>query len=99
MTSVSVSVYEPIDPQDLKDFALLNLQGIPRSKAANIFLIQAVSFASIVEGPIEACIIANCPEKELPSATDPRWQWYLTEPEALEMMRVLVEAIAKQTPT
>jgi hypothetical protein len=93
---VTEKIYEPIDPQDLKDFALLNLQGIPRSKAAKIFLIQAVSFALIVDGPIEACIIANCHEKELPSATDPRWQWYLTEAEALEMMRVLVEAIGKQ---
>ena len=92
------TVYEPIDPQDLKDFALLYSSGIPRSKPAKIFLIQAISFALIVDGPIEACIIANCPEKDRPSSDDPRWDWHLTEAESLEMMRLLLDAIADETP-
>ncbi len=94
-----MKIYELIDPQDLRDFALLNSQGIPRSKAAKIFLIQAVSFALIVDGPIEASVIANCPEKPKPSDDDPRWDWYLTEAESLKMMRVLLDAIASETPT
>ncbi len=91
-------IYEPIDSQDLKNFALLCSSGVPRSKAAKIFLIQAVSFALIVEGPIEACIIANCPQKNRPSSDDPRWDWYLTEAESLEMMRLLLDAITDETP-
>lgn len=91
-------IYEPIDSQDLKDFALLNLQGIPRSKATKIFLIQAVSFALIVEGPIEACVIANCPEKDRPSGDDPRWQWCLTESESLEMIQLLLDSMTNQKP-
>ncbi len=92
------TIYEPIDPQDLKDFALLNSSGVPRSKAAKIFLIQAVSFALIVEGPVEACVIVNCPEKNRLSKDDPRWDWYLTEAESLEMMRLLLDAIADEAP-
>lgn len=92
------TIYEPIHPQDLKDFALLNLSGVSRSKAAKIFLIQAISFALIVQGPIEACVIANCPKKPRPSGDDPRWDWRLTETESLEMIRVLLDSIASETP-
>ena len=87
-------IYEPINPQDLKDFALLCSSGSPRSRAAKIFLIQAVSFALIVDGPIEASVIANCSEKSKPSKDDSRWDWHLTEAESLEMIRLLLDSIA-----
>lgn len=91
------TIYEPIDSHDLKDFALLDLQGTPRSKPFKLFLIQAISYALIVEGPIEAFLIANYPEQFRPSSNDPRWDWHLTEAESLEMMRLLLDTI-QETP-
>lgn len=91
------TICEPIDSHDLKGFALLDLQGAPRSKLFKLFLIQAISYALIVEGPIEAFLVANAPQQPRPSGDDPRWDWRLTEAESLEMMRFLLDTI-QETP-
>ena len=89
------TIYEPIDPHDLKDFALFNSRGTSRSKLSKLLLIQAISYALLVKGPIESCVLAHYPEQPKPSDEDPRWDWYLTEAESLEMMRLLLDAVQK----
>ncbi|MEG3899790.1 MULTISPECIES: hypothetical protein [unclassified Microcoleus] len=81
--------YEPIDPQDLKDFALLDVNDEPRTERAKLIILRAVCLQKMRGGVLISCItgLSYYERKDL------RWQWHLTPSESTQLIQILASSL------
>ena len=84
--------HEPIDLQDLKNFALFHQNGRPKSETAKLIMLRAACLLKIKGGTLP--LISCTRSLTYSERQDPRWfQWHFADAEATQLIQILASSL------